>query len=175
MYYKVSYIQQWHPTEGTHYTQQVRLSATEEELTKRNIGTLVPGINYTHVDEFWYIVGRLGIHTDPRILTGRNSVILYQPETNYYIDEKGNPYTDESWPAGGGLDRRCDFNGDALHCFYKLADFESIEHWLESRGFDLVKDDFPYKQTWTKGNTEIVFEDYIDGLYGYVHTEFITK
>ena len=79
MDYKVSYIQQWHPEEGKHYTQQVRLSATDEELAKRTIH-LEPGINYTHLDEFWYIVGRLGIHTDPRILTGRNSVILYEPK-----------------------------------------------------------------------------------------------
>lgn len=78
MDYKVSYIQQWNPKDGTHYTQQVRLSATEEELARRTIH-LVPGINYTNLDQFAYIVGRLDIHTDPRILFDRNSVILYEP------------------------------------------------------------------------------------------------
>ena len=50
-----------------------------------------------------------------------------------------------------------------------------IEEYLCDKGFDLVEDDFPYMQTWTKGNTRIVLESYIDGLYGYVHTEYIKE
>ena len=171
MDYKVSYIQQWHPTEGTHYTQQVRLSATDEELASYGIH-LEPGINYTHLDEFAYIVGRLGIHTDPRILFNRNSVILYQPETNYLVDRDGKPYIqDESWPAGGGLDRRCDYNKEALQAF----DSKDYDRILEENGFELVYDSGYCVEAWEKGNTKIVFEDRIDGLWGYVHTEFITK
>lgn len=78
MDYKVSYIQQWHPKYGTHYTQQVRLTADPEYLRTSYGIILHPGINYTSVNTFWYIIGRLGIHTDRRILTGRNSVILLE-------------------------------------------------------------------------------------------------
>lgn len=171
MDYKVSYIQQWHPTEGTHYTQQVRLSATDEELASYGIH-LEPGINYTHLDQFANIAQRLGIHTDPRVLFNRNSVILYQPETNYLVDGDGKPYVeDESWPAGGGLDRRCDYNQDALKAF-DLNTFD-CEDYLTKNGFELLEDSGYLVQVWEKGNTRIVLEDPIDGLYGYVHTEFI--
>ena len=78
MTYKVSYPQMWHPTEGTHYTQQVRIQASEKELTKKGVH-LSPGINYTHVDGFICLVIALGLNRDKRILTGRNSVILFQP------------------------------------------------------------------------------------------------
>jgi len=78
MTYKVSYPQMWHPTEGTHYTQQLRIKATPEELEEKGVH-LIPGINYTHVNCFIHLVIKLGINRDNRILTGRNSVVLYEP------------------------------------------------------------------------------------------------
>ena len=91
---------------------------------------------------------------------------------NYLIDRDGKPYVeDESWPAGGGLDRRCDYNQDALKAF-DLDTFD-CEDYLTKNGFELVEDSGYLVQVWEKGNTRIVLEDPIDGLYGYVHTEFI--
>ena len=93
---------------------------------------------------------------------------------NNYIDENGKPYIEDvSWPAGGGLHKDCDHNTEALHAFNELQDFERIGEYLEGEGFNLAVDDFPYVEVWEKGNTQIVFEDYNDGLWGYLHTEFI--
>ena len=78
MTYKVSYPQMWHPTEGTHYTQQLRIRASRDEMERAGLH-LRPGINYTHVDGFIHSVIRLGINRDPRILCGRNSVIKFEP------------------------------------------------------------------------------------------------
>lgn len=78
MTYKVSYPQMWHPTEGTHYSQQLRIKATREEIEKLGLH-FKPGINYTHVDSFYYIIGKLGIYADKRILCGRNSVVKFEP------------------------------------------------------------------------------------------------
>ena len=78
MDYKVSYPQMWHPTMGTHYTQQLRIRATKKEMEEKGLH-FKPGINYTHVDGFVYIVIRLGINWDKRILSGRNSVVLFEP------------------------------------------------------------------------------------------------
>ena len=90
---------------------------------------------------------------------------------NYFIDRNGNPYTRHSMPAGGGLDKRCDFNKDALHAYYNVP--SSSDDYLEGNGFTLVHSAYPHAEVWEKGNTRIVFESYIDGLWGYVHTEFI--
>ena len=89
---------------------------------------------------------------------------------NYLIDRDGKPYIqDESWPAGGGLDRRCDYNKEALQAF----DSEDYYRILEENGFELVYDSGYCVEAWEKGNTRVVFEDRIDGLWGYVHTEFV--
>jgi len=91
---------------------------------------------------------------------------------NYLIDRDGNPYIEnESSPAGGGLDKRCDYNKEAVHAFdldvYDCADY------LDENGFELVEGSGYLMEVWEKGNTRIVLEDPIDGLYGYVHTEYI--
>lgn len=95
-------------------------------------------------------------------------------EENFYIDQYGKPYIeDESLPAGGGLDKRCDFIGDALHCFYNLKSAEEISQYLEARGFE--EEDTPSMDLaiFEKGNTQIIFESYSGGVYGYVHVEYI--
>lgn len=93
---------------------------------------------------------------------------------NYRIDMYGNPYIeDESWPAGGGLDSRCDFNATALHAYDNVGDFFDIEAYLKKEGFECKADNFPFMQKWSKGNTRIVFEDYMDGLWGYMYTDLV--
>ena len=70
-------------------------------------------------------------------------------EENFYIDHFGHPYDHESgdsWPAGGGLDKRCDYNAEALFCYYVLK----TDIYFE--GYDPDND---------------------GGLYGYLHTEFV--
>lgn len=92
-------------------------------------------------------------------------------KNNYLVDGAGMPYVEnESLPAGGGLDSRCSYNDDAVHAF----DSEDWGYYLEGRGFRLVRDDYPYMETWEKGNTRIVFESRINCLWGYVRTEFIS-
>lgn len=78
MTYKVSYPHLWHPTQGTHYSQQVRITANPEELAKQGV-RLAPGINYTDTVSFPAIIIALGLHKDRRVLFGRNSVIKYCP------------------------------------------------------------------------------------------------
>jgi len=86
----------------------------------------------------------------------------------------GNPYIEnESFPAGGGLDKRCDYNEQALHAYDTLGNFCDIEDYLDKEGFECEVDDFPFMQKWSKGNTLIVFEDYMDGLWGYLYTDLI--
>ena len=90
---------------------------------------------------------------------------------NYLIDESGNPYIQGvSWPAGGGLDKRCNYNKEALHAF---DSWDEYDDYLDENGFEIIVSDFPYMESWEKGNTRIVFESWIGGLWGYVHTEFI--
>ena len=91
-------------------------------------------------------------------------------KNNYLVDENGKPYIqDKSWPAGGGLDKRCDYNEEALRAF----ESKDVDEYLEEQGFEYVDGCYPYDACWEKGNTRIVFEDCIHGLWGYVHTEFI--
>ena len=78
MKYKVSYIQQWHPTSGTHYSQQLRIQAKREELESKGVH-LEAGLNYTDTISFPYIVIALGLNKDKRILWCRNSLIKYEP------------------------------------------------------------------------------------------------
>jgi hypothetical protein len=97
---------------------------------------------------------------------------------NDYIDQYGNPYDPESddacWPAGGGLHKDCEFNADALYAYYTLGDRYEIEKYLRRKGFKRVVFD-EHEEVWTKGNTEVTYEDYDNGghLWGYMHTELI--
>ena len=96
---------------------------------------------------------------------------------NNYIDKYGNPYDSESdscWPAGGGLHKDCEFNADALYAYYTLGDRYEIEKYLRRKGFKRVVFD-EHEEVWTKGNTEVTYEDYDNGghLWGYMHTELI--
>lgn len=91
-----------------------------------------------------------------------------------YIDQYGNPYVEgQSYPAGGGLHKACDYNADALYAFNVLRDRYKIADYLLSRGFkEVLHGDGA--EVWVKGNTKVVFEDYADGMWGYMHTAFIT-
>jgi hypothetical protein len=89
----------------------------------------------------------------------------------YLVDENGNPYIqDESWPAGGGLDKRCDYNKEALHAF---DNSDGYAEYLDGCGFRIVQDYYPHMETWERGNTRIVLESRINCTWGYIHTEFI--
>ena len=93
------------------------------------------------------------------------------------IDLYGKPYIqDESWPAGGGLDKRCDFNGDALHSFYTLKSRYDIFDYLTAVGF-VLKEAMTDYECWEKGNTQIVLEvyDWDAGMWAYVSTSFLDK
>ena len=98
-------------------------------------------------------------------------------EENFYIDHFGHPYDHESgdsWPAGGGLDKRCAYNAEALFSYYVLKNRDAISEFLLGRGFEFIGGGSDY-ECWQKGNTEIYFEGYDafndGGLYGYLHTE----
>lgn len=93
------------------------------------------------------------------------------------IDLYGKPYIqDESWPAGGGLDKRCSYNGDALHAYYTLKSRYEIFDYLKAVGFEL-NEAMTDREVWSKGNTEITFEVYDwsveRGFWAYLHTEYI--
>ena len=86
---------------------------------------------------------------------------------NPYVDENGKPYDEnESWPAGGGLHKDCEFNKEALEAFDKNVD--DLHDFLIQKGWKNVSDG-----CYRKGNTEVTYDDEIDGMYGYVHTELI--
>ena len=94
---------------------------------------------------------------------------------NDYIDQYGEPYDSESgdsWPAGGGLHKDCEFNADALYAYYTIKNRYKIADYLLSKGFreTLHEND---EQVWVKGNTEVTYESYADGMWGYMHTELI--
>ena len=101
-----------------------------------------------------------------------NYEINIEEVLNNYIDRDGNPYTDESWPAGGGLHKDCEFNADALYAYYTMGNRYKIADYLLSKGFKetLHGDD---REEWLKGNTKIIYEGYDMGLWGYMHTELI--
>lgn len=94
-------------------------------------------------------------------------------EDNYLVDRNGKPYTEDSWPAGGGLDKRCEYNDLALHCYYDKEDMESIHKCLKEEGFDDPIHSDEGMEIWEKGNTRIVFECYVNGMWGYLRTEYI--
>lgn len=92
----------------------------------------------------------------------------------YLVDENGEPYVaDESFPAGGGLDCRCDFNAEALHAFNDVGDRYEIREYLDGLGFEEIDTPSNDLEIYEKGNTRIVLESYIDGMWGYIHTEYI--
>lgn len=107
------------------------------------------------------------------VMTNTKFIIgnIYAVEENPYIDQYGQPYVeDESMPAGGGLHKDCDYNAEALYAFNVLKDRRKIEAYLSKRNFhrDYHGDDM---EIWYKGNTEVTFESYIGGMWGYLHTE----
>ena len=99
-----------------------------------------------------------------------------QEISNDYIDQYGNPYNSEDdkacWPAGGGLHKKCDYNADAIYAYYVVKDRWKIWDYLEKRGFSEVLHGSD-EETWVKGNTRITYESYIDGMWGYMHTELV--
>lgn len=101
-----------------------------------------------------------------------NYEINIEEVPNNYIDRDGNPYTDESWPAGGGLHKDCEFNADALYAYYIVGDRYKIADYLKLKHFTRImySDD---REEWVKGNTKIIYEGYGMGLWGYMHTELI--
>lgn len=107
------------------------------------------------------------------IVVVEETAVIAPAEENYLIDREGKPYTEESWPAGGGLDKRCDYNDLALHCYYDKEDMESIHQCLKEEGFDDPIHSDEGMEIWEKGNTRIVFECYVNGMWGYLHTEYI--
>ena len=94
------------------------------------------------------------------------------------MDAEGKEYKeDESFPAGGGLDRRCTYNGDALYCFYCLTKYTSICDYLVRTGWIQAYLN-ANMECWEKGDTRICFEildcsDFYGGQWGYMHTEYI--
>ena len=100
---------------------------------------------------------------------------IQEAEENPYIDQYGEPYDSESgdsWPAGGGLHKDCDYNAEALYAYYAVKDRDKIADYLRYKGFKrVVLGD--YEEVWTKGNTEVSYESYVDGMWGYMHTELI--
>lgn len=99
-----------------------------------------------------------------------------EEEPDYRIDQYGEIYKPgESWPAGGGLDKRCDYNAEALFAFYTVKRYSDISDYLEERGFEEEETPSMDLAIFEKGDTRIVFESYVDGMYGYVHTEYIKK
>lgn len=100
-----------------------------------------------------------------------NSII---PANKYLVDGAGNPYIEnESFPAGGGLDKRCRYNADALYAFNVVKGKEEIYDYMKERNYCAHLSE--YHHIYEKGNTKIVFGVYDDKSkhWAYVHTELI--
>lgn len=96
---------------------------------------------------------------------------------NDYIDQYGEPYdseTGDSWPAGGGLHKDCDYNAEALYAYYTIKNRDDIYSYLTKRGFRLSSGS-AHCEVYTKGNTEVWYESYEDGMWGYMHTELVEE
>ena len=96
-------------------------------------------------------------------------------DDKYLINQYGQPYDENnSLPAGGGLDKRCDYNADALYAFNCIKGDDEIVAYLTKRGFVPGVQGMDYVE-WFKGNTKIVYEHYnrSQGLYCYMYTEFV--
>ena len=93
---------------------------------------------------------------------------------NYKIDKFGNPYVEgESFPCGGGLDKRCTYNEVALYCYYILEDKVSIYEFLKKKGWDNPIHSDNSIEIWENGDTKIYFEDYSGKQWGYLYTEYV--
>lgn len=102
---------------------------------------------------------------------------IQEVEENPYIDQYGKPYDSEcgdSWPAGGGLHKDCDYNAEALYAYYTVKNRDDIYNYLKKRGFRLVSWS-DYCNVFVKGNTEVWYESYEDGMWGYMHTELVEE
>jgi len=90
-----------------------------------------------------------------------------------FVDRYGKPYiSEESEPAGGGLDSRCSYNQEALHAYYELESYEKIKEYFEKEHFIPIDTDDINFQVWKKGDTLVTIESYIDGMYGYLYTTY---
>ena len=140
------------------YRKIVRIEA-ESELKAKDIANMQGGVGADDADT---------IETVTRILS---------VEENPYIDQYGNPYIeDESFPAGGGLHRDCEFNADALYAFYVPHSRDKITAYLTSKGFTPFTQGEDYEE-WEKGNTLVTYEtyDHSAGQWGYMRTELIRE
>jgi hypothetical protein len=100
---------------------------------------------------------------------------IQEVEENPYIDQYGEPYDPESGdslPAGGGLDKRCDYNAEALFAYYAVKNRDDIYDYLKKRGFRLSSASANC-DVFVKGNTGVWYESYADGMWGYMHTELV--
>lgn len=100
-----------------------------------------------------------------------NSIV---PANKYLVDGAGNPYIEnESFPPGGGLDKRCRYNADALYAFNVVKDRDKIYDYMKERNYHACIS--LYHHFYEKGNTKIVFEVYDEKAkhWAYVHTELI--
>lgn len=98
------------------------------------------------------------------------------PDNKYLVDGAGNPYIeDESFPPGGGLDKRCRYNADALYALNVVKGKEEIYDYMKERNYRAHISE--YRDTYEKGNTKIVFEVYdnLSRRWAYVHTELIVE
>ena len=111
-----------------------------------------------------------------------NITVTKKETESYLIDMYGKPYIeDESWPAGGGLDKRCgDDNEIALLAYYLMSSREKVNRYLANKGFEIISQD-DCRDEWCKckGNTIIVLDGYEgtyeNGMYGYLHTEYLVQ
>ena len=92
---------------------------------------------------------------------------------SFMVDRYGKPYNEEvSYPCGGGLDKRCSYNKEALHAFYNCKHREDGDNYLKENGFSCIHDD-EYSSIWEKGDTKVYYDGYADGLFGYMTTEYV--
>lgn len=93
---------------------------------------------------------------------------------SYMIDKEGKPYVEgESFPCGGGLDKRCSHNDTALYCYYTIGDRYAIYEYLRNTGWDEPIHSDDSMEIWEKDDTKIYFESYSDRLWGYMTTEYV--
>ena len=92
---------------------------------------------------------------------------------SFMVDRYGNPYNEnESYPCGGGLDKRCSYNKEALHAFYDCKNREDGDNYLKENGFSCIHDD-DYSSIWEKGDTKVYYDGYAISMFGYMTTEYV--
>ena len=94
---------------------------------------------------------------------------------NYKIDKFGNPYIEnESFPCGGGLDKRCSYNDIALKAYYDIIDKNSVREFFKENGFGNPIHEDSFIAIYEKGDTKIYLEGTdVDSGYAYLTTEYI--